>query len=171
MMDLSTIPQVNWVDLIVVTSLIRGGYIGLARGFSVELFKLSGMLATAVISLLCYKELGRFLTAHSFLSIQVANVISFIVIFIVLLIIFKLIRVFLFRVLHLELFGSLEKWGGLSLGLARSFVFASLFLFMLALIPVEYIQKSVEEKSFSGQNIKKIAPYIKEFVMKFKPKA
>jgi len=40
-MNLNFLPQTNWVDIIVVIFLIRGGYIGLSKGFSVELFKIT----------------------------------------------------------------------------------------------------------------------------------
>ena len=77
----------------------------------------------------------------------------------------------MFRILHLGLFGALEKWGGFTLGLTRSLIFVSLFLFVLTLLPVEYFKKSVEERSFSGAYLKEIAPGVLDFVIQFKPKA
>jgi len=169
-MNFAFLPQINWVDIIVVIFLIRGGYIGLSQGFSVELFKILGTVAACVLSFLYYAKAAAWLACHSFLSPQVVNPISFLVLFFSLLIAFKMGRILLFRILHLELFGSLERWGGLTLGLARSLIFASLFLFVLTLLPVKYFQESVEEKSFSGSYIKKVAPKVLDFVVQFKPK-
>ncbi len=169
-MNLSYLPRINWIDIIVVISLFRGGYIGLVRGFSVELFKLIGMVATAILTVLYYESLSLFLASHSFLPLEAANVVSVVFLFASLLLIFKLVRVLLFRVLHLELFGSLEKWGGCVLGFLRGFVFASLLLFVITLLPIEYAQKSIDEKSFLGPRIKQIVPQVTEFAMKFRPK-
>ena len=109
-------PTTNWVDIIVVIFLVRGVYIGLNQGFSVELFKTLGAIASSILTLLCYGKLGEWLAARSFLSLQVANFISFLVLLLSLLIVVRVVRVFLFRILHLELFYGLEKWGGLEVG-------------------------------------------------------
>ena len=168
-MDLSFLPKINWVDVIVVIFLIRGSYIGLRQGFSVELFKIFGAIAAGTVSLLYYSELGRWIASHSFLSAQIADFLSFLILFFVLLLAVKIIRIFLFKILHLQLFYGLEKIGGVALGLGRSVIFVSLFLFGLNLLPVEYIQKSIEEKSLSGPYVKKAAPEILNFIVRFKP--
>jgi membrane protein required for colicin V production len=169
-MDVSFLPETNWVDVLVVIFLIRGGYIGLDRGFSVELFKVLAAITTCVLTLCYYTNLGEWLTSHSFLSLPVANVVSFLGIFCALLITFRAVRLFLFKILRLELFYGLERWGGFILGLSRSIVFASLFLFVLALLPAPYIKESVELNSFSGPYLQKIPSRVLDFVMQFKPK-
>lgn len=171
MIDLTFLPETNWVDIVVVIFLIRGGYIGLARGFSMELFQTLAAIATTVLSLFYYGMIAEWLVAHSFLSLQAANPISFLALVFSLLIVFKIVRILLFGILHLELFGGLERWGGFALGLARSFIFASLFLFVLTLFPLNYFREAIEEKSFSGAYIKGVAPGIFNFVVQFTPKA
>jgi membrane protein required for colicin V production len=170
MMNLDFLPETNWVDIIVVIFLIRGGYIGYNLGFSVELFKLLGAVVATVLSLIYYADIGNWLTSHSFLSLQVANFISFLALFFSLLLVFKLVRTLLFRILHLELFGGLERWGGFTLGLGRSLIFASLFVFALTLLPVTYLKESVEEKSLSGAYLKELAPKVVDFIVMFRPK-
>lgn len=170
MMNVDFLPESNWVDIIVVIFLIRGGYIGYNLGFSVELFKLLGVVVATVLSLIFYAQIGEWFSSHSFLSIQVANFISFLALFFALILVFKIIRILLFRILHLELFGGLEKWGGFSLGLFRSLIFASLFVFALTLLPVTYLKESVEEKSFSGAFLKELAPKVVDFIVMFRPK-
>ncbi|MFC1699447.1 CvpA family protein [Candidatus Omnitrophota bacterium] len=168
---MSFLPETNWVDIIVVIFLIRGGYIGFNQGFSVELFKSLGAIAATVVSFLYYDQVGVWLAKHSFLSAQAANIISFLIFFFLLLIVFRWVRILLFKIMHFELIGSgLERWGGFSLGLLRSIVFASLFLFCLTLMPVDYLRKSVEEKSFFGPGLKQVAPKVFEFIMMFEPK-
>ena len=169
-MDLNFLPQTNWVDIIVVIFLIRGGYIGLDQGFSVELFKTLGAIGATVITLLYYNGLGEWLASHSFLSPQIANFLSFLVLVFMLLFVFRVIRLLMFKISHFQLFYGLEKWGGFTLGLARSIVFASLFLFVLTLLPGQYIKESVEEKSFSGPYLKGVAPKVLNFIVMFEPK-
>lgn len=165
-----SLPEANWVDLIVIIFLIRGCYIGFEAGFSVELFKSLGTVAATVITLLYYAWLGEWLASNSFLSHQAANSISCLMLFFSLLFVFKVVRNLLFKILHLELFGALERWGGFFLGLVRSAIFASLFVFVLALMPFEYIKESVEKNSFSGPHLKKVGPRIMDFIIMFRPK-
>ena len=101
---------------------------------------------------------------------KIANFLSFLTLFFVLVLVFKGVRIALFKILHIELFGDLEKWAGLTLGLGRSLIYASLFLFALTLLPAKYLKESVEEKSFSGPYLKGIAPRVLDFVVQFKPK-
>lgn len=157
------------MDLLVVIFLVRGVYIGLDRGFSVELFKILAAITTCVVTLFYYSTLGEWLTSHSFLSLPVANVISFLGIFCSLLILFRIVRLFLFKILRLELFYGLERWGGFILGLSRSVVFASLFLFVLTLFPAQYIKESVELNSLSGPYLTKMPSKVLDFAMQFKP--
>ncbi|MBN3038996.1 MAG: CvpA family protein [Candidatus Omnitrophica bacterium] len=164
------LPHTNWVDIIVLVFLIRGGYIGLERGFSIELFKTIAAVAACVISTIFYNNLGQWLTSHSFLSLQVANFLAFLFLFFLLLFVFKIVRIIIFRVMHLELVYGWEKWGGFTLGLLRSAVFASLFIFTLTLLPIQYLKESVEEKSLTGPSIKRIAPRVTDFILRFKPK-
>jgi len=170
-MNLDFLPQTNWVDIIVIILLIRGGYIGLNQGFSVELFKVVGAVGVTVFSLLYYNKLGLWLSSHSFLPLQIAEFFSFLVLILALLFIFKLIRVLLFKILHLELFYGVERWGGFTLGLARSVIFTSLLLFALTLLPSEYIRGSVQDKSLFGPYLKEVAPKALNFIVRFKPKS
>lgn len=165
------LPALNWVDVIVIIFLIRGGYIGLSQGLGIELFKSLGAIGVAVLSLLYYDRFGQWLAAHSFLSLPKADLISFLVLFILLLLLFKLLRTLIMKVIQVEVLSGFERWGGCILGLARSLVLASLFLFVLFLIPIPYIQESVSQKSFSGPYLIKVAPIVKDFFLQFKPQA
>jgi membrane protein required for colicin V production len=169
-MDFSFIPQTNWVDVIVIILLIRGGYIGFAQGFSVELFKTLGAVTATVSALLYYEHLAAWLTSYAFLPLQISRFISFSALVVLLLLVFKVVRVVVVKILHLELLGKLERWAGFVLALARSVIFASLLLFVFTLLPIDYIKESVAEKSFFGPYLEPVAPKVVEFIVMFKPK-
>ncbi|MFH1045528.1 MAG: CvpA family protein [Candidatus Omnitrophota bacterium] len=168
-MNESFLPAINWVDIVVLIFLARGGYIGLERGFSIELFKSAATVGACVVSTIYYNRLGEWFDAHSFLSLQIAQFLAFFTLFFTLLLIFKIVRELLFKVMQLGFALALEKWGGLIFGLTRSLIFASLFLFSLTLLPVDYLKKSVEG-SYCGRQLLKVSPKVSEFVLMFKPK-
>lgn len=167
---ISFLPAINWVDIVVLAFLIRGGYIGLSRGFSVEFFKIIGAIVSVVLALLYYKIAGEWVADHSFLSLPTANFLSIICIVCALLFIFRLLRIFLFKVLHLEFLSVfLERSGGLILGIARSIIWASLFLFVLTLPPITYLRESVECNSFVGPCVKQVAVRLLDLVHSYIP--
>jgi len=168
-MEFSFLPEINWVDIIVLIFLIRGSYIGFVSGFSVEIFKILGAFLATILALSCYKGIGIWLAAHSFLSLPVANFLSFLCLFCLLLFLVRAFRVVVFKILHLQLIAGFESWGGLIFGIMRSLILASLFLFMLTLLPVDYIRNSVEKNSLTGLHLKQLAPQIMSFVVRFKP--
>jgi membrane protein required for colicin V production len=168
--DFTFIPETNWVDVIVVILLIRGGYIGFAQGFSVEFFKTLGAVTATVSALLFYEDLAAWLTSYAYLPLQISRFISFSALVISLLLVFKVVRILVIKILHLELLGKLERWAGVVLAMARSIIVASLLLFVLALLPVDYIKESVAEKSFFGPYLQPVAPKVVEFIVMFKPK-
>jgi len=142
----------------------------LERGLSIEVFKTVAAVAACVAALNFYESLGQLLASHSFLTPQVAQFLTFSIILFSLLFVFRLVRILLFRILRLELLPGWEKWGGLTLGLGRSIVFASLFIFGLTLLSVDYLKVSVEERSLSGPHLIKVAPKVADFIGMFKPK-
>lgn len=168
-MDLSLLPEANWLDIIVLIFLVRGAYIGLSRGLSAELSKLLGVILTVVFSLAFYDILGGWLASSSFLSLQVANFISFLVLVLIFAMLSRIVRVFLFNILHLELFGGLEKWGGFILGIGRSLILGSLFLYAITLVPISYFRESVQEKSLFAPYLTGLAPKIVNVIFMFKP--
>lgn len=170
-MDISSFfPEINWVDIIVVAFLIRGGYIGLSRGFSVELFKIIGAIASVILSLLYYKIAGEWVAQHSFLSLPTANFLSISIIIFALLFIFRVLRILLFKVVHLELLCVfLERSGGVILGIARSIVWVSLLLFVLTLPPITYLRESVECNSLLGPYVKQVAVRLVDLVVSYNP--
>ncbi len=154
----------------VAAFLIRGGYIGLSRGFSVELFKIIGAIASVILSLLYYKIAGEWVARNSFLSLPTANFLAISVIIFALLFIFRILRILLFKVLHLELLCVfLERSGGVILGVARSLIWASLLLFVLTLPPITYLRESVEARSLVGPYVKQISAKIVELVVNYNP--
>ena len=164
------IKTINWVDILVVILLIRTTYIGLSQGFAVEVFKSIGLICASVVSMHNYNRLGEFVNSYSFFSSPTASKAgSFIILTCAVLLVFKLLRIIFQFIAKIEVVSWLERFGGIIIGLCRGVLLSSVILFILTLMPPEYVKRSVDTNSLSGPYLVKITPATYDFIIKFLP--
>ncbi|MBN1871208.1 MAG: CvpA family protein [Candidatus Omnitrophica bacterium] len=147
---MEAIAYFNWVDLLVFIIMILSTYIGSQRGLFGELLYLLGLYIIAILSMRFSSPLSYFLNRYMFLPLNVCYVISFICIIGLLYFVFKRLYAFLLNIAKIEVFHSLNKIGGLLIGMMRGFVVSVLVSFALVLMPIQYISESVKIYSLSG---------------------
>ena len=157
---LDILKQFNWVDIFFVVLLIRICYVSVKNGFPAELFKLLGTLLAVYLSLHYYIDLSGYITSYTNaknLSLEYLTVISFAALAILGYFVFALLGKIFSRFLKMEAAPKLNKWGGLILGMARSFLLMSLIIFIFLVSSNQYLMHSVNN-SYSGKRLFKIAP-------------
>ena len=168
----SIFSQINWVDIFVLILLIRATYVGLRCGLLGEIFKTLGIIAALFVSIRYHSNLAQFLTQQVFfskLSLPVNQGISFACLLLAVMLIFKLGWFIAQSIMQLKLkvAGSVEKIGGVICGFIRGGIVASLILFALNLLPLDYLKKSINEDSWSGSRLIKVGPAIHHTIIKF----
>ena len=148
---------INWVDVLVVILLIRTCYVGANVGFTIELQRITGLIAGFVISYYFYKQLGQFIAGNSFISINLAEIFSLIIVLIACLIVIKLLTVLLSKVLKFQFKPQFEKIAGGIIGALRGIFLSSVVLVVLGMLPSNYVQDSITGRSLSGGYIIKVA--------------
>ncbi|MCX5703618.1 MAG: CvpA family protein [Candidatus Omnitrophica bacterium] len=158
------IKRLNWVDLFVIILLFRILYVSLNSGFAAELFKLLGTITAVYISLHYFTFFSDWLVGSAKITIskesmplEFMDFISFVILALVGYIFFVGLRAFFCRFIKMEAVPTLNKWGGLVLGIARGFLLASLIIFMLVISTLGYLRNSTLD-SYLGSRIYKIAP-------------
>ncbi len=152
--------KINWVDIFVVILFIRVCFIATKYGFAVELFKLSGVLASLFVSLHYYTAISdsvRSRVQTQKVPLEFLDFLSFIILAILAYLLFVLIRSVLYRYIKLEAVPYLNKWGALILGILRSFLTLGLIMYMFVISSTSYLKSSVSD-SFTGKRLFKIAP-------------
>jgi uncharacterized membrane protein required for colicin V production len=152
--------KINWVDIFAVILFIRICFIATKYGFAVELFKLSGVLASLFASLHYYTAISDFVRGrvqNQKAPLEFLDFLSFIILAILAYLLFVLMRSVLYRYLKLEAVSYLNKWGALLLGIFRSFLTLGLIMYMLVISSTSYLKSSVSD-SFTGKRLFKIAP-------------
>ncbi|MDD5552981.1 MAG: CvpA family protein [Candidatus Omnitrophica bacterium] len=147
------------MDIFFLIIFIRVAYVALKNGFPAELFKLLGTLFAIYLSLHYYVDLSDYLTGQvkiNFLPEYLA-LFSFAALALFGYFSFAFLGRLLSRFMQMEAAPKLNKWGGLILGLARSFLLASLIIFSFVVIPLGYFKHSVRD-SYYGKRLLAIAP-------------
>lgn len=152
--------NINWVDLLVVILLIRSSYVGFTKGFGWELFRFIGYLSTAMAAVYFYEYTSQLLGDYFPVMHSFANLICFTGLYAGILFIFKFINLLIEKIIKIETISTVEKIGGLLLGFLRGAILISLLLISLVFTPIPYFEKSIKERSYTGQVVLKTVPFL-----------
>ncbi|MCM8797140.1 MAG: CvpA family protein [Candidatus Omnitrophica bacterium] len=152
--------KINWVDLLALFILLRASYVGIASGFSKELFKLLGLVFAVCFSMHYFTALSdisrKYITTKS-IPLDFLDFISFVILAISGYCIFVLIRITFERFIKMEEVPVLSRLGGVILGLARGFLLTSLIMFCLFISTISNFKRNVV-RSLAAPQVFKIAP-------------
>lgn len=161
-MILDIAKQFNWFDIVVVILFLRICYVGTKSGFLVELFKILGTVFAIYLSF-HYFTVTSDLIKDSFpfkLSpIEFVDFLCFISLAILGYLVFLVLRMVILHFIKMEAIPKLSRWGGLFLGVWRSFLFTSLVVFILVISTFGYFKKSADT-SYTAKFLFKIAPAV-----------
>lgn len=152
--------QFNWVDIFVAILLFRICYISLKSGFVIEFFKLLGTIVAIYLSLHYYISLSSFIRGVAgleFIPDSLFEVFWFCILASAGYMVFMFIRESVGRFIKTETIATLNKWGGLLLGIGRGFLLSGLILFIFAISPIRYFAQSTK-RSYSGRHLVSVAP-------------
>ena len=150
----------NWVDVLFVTLLIRICYVAFKSGFLPEFFRLLGLLAAFIFSFNNYTLVSQFLSTHTKWTGAEPDAISFLFIFLLIIFLFKIFAVTTTSLLGKENISGPNKIVSLVLGFGRGVLLISLVYIFFVNSPFEYLSRSTEDRSLSGQYVSGVAPFV-----------
>lgn len=142
---------VNWVDLILLCVFALSGLRGLFRGFFRELFSIVGLVAGFMVAVAYDENLSALLGTHWRTSPLLIKGVSFIILFFVVYFLFNLAGWLLHRSEKLLFLKTLNRTGGVALGIGKGAALAALAVFFLsssALLP-QGARETVESSYFA----------------------
>jgi len=158
----NVIKQFNWVDIFIIILIFRVCYISYKTGLPVTLFKLLGTLAALYLSMHYYTWASDQVQCLPFTKVFPITFLDFICFVLLLALgygIFIFLRIMVHRFLKMEAVPTLNKWGGLVLGVIRAILVAGLCIFVLRISTSGYFMRSAV-KSFSGPYLFQVAPRV-----------
>jgi len=154
---ISFLGQLNWIDLIVVILLFRILLISLKTGMGAEIFKVLGTVAAAYVSLHYYISIAGFFSKRFGLDHTFVECFIFLALASLGYSFFLILRLLFKRFINMEVVPTISRWGGLILGIFRSFLLGSLILYFFLATANPYLRKSMKT-SFSGMGLVYLAP-------------
>lgn len=153
----------NWFDIFVIILLLRTGYIGFKNGLSVEIYKAAGLVISGLAAFYFYKKPISLINEYTIniISESQFEAISFVVILMAGMLICKFIFMFFQKIIQLNFAKNFNTAIGMFFGLSRGVLVVCLVFMLLNLSAVDYIKKSIQERSFSGQHIVKVNSVVK----------
>lgn len=158
-MLLTIIKRLNWVDILVIIIMIRICFIAAKRGLVIEIFKILGTLAAVYVSLHYFaglSDLWQDRAKIGFMPLEFVDFICLVALAVISYLVFVLFREVFARFIKIEAVPRLNIWGGLAVGVFRSFLLAGLLVFSLVISSVDYLKLSVAH-SYSGERLSGVA--------------
>jgi len=153
--------RLNWVDLVVIIAFVRICYVAFKTGFTIELFKLLGIIFAIYISMHYFTAFSDILVRRGATTekvpLEFTDFISFLLLVIAAYLVFMFLRSVFYRFIKMEAAPNLQKWGGFVLGIFRAFFTIGLIIFMLVISSFTYTKDSVIS-SYTGRSSFKTAP-------------
>jgi len=161
--------RINWVDVAVVILLIRTSYIGAHSGLSSEIFRIIGVLLGLFFSMKYSSMLGSSISSGMNIPQEFAEGATFLILILLSMLSLKLVCLGLTKIVKLAFADKIDQWGGFLVGLFRGAVLMSLLFALFGIFQIDYLVKSVEERSLTGPYIKKVAPNIYQVISRTSP--
>lgn len=140
----------NWVDVVILLTVVRGIYVGYKSGLSQEFFRFLALIAAYYSALIFHADVARFIAEHSLIKEKWALLIAFIGVatffFVLVIVLFKLLQ----KWVRLEFANNLNTYGGALAGGLRGLIIVSLILFALFFIPDQFVKRQIYTNSFLG---------------------
>jgi len=159
----------NWFDGFVLIILFRTGYVGFRRGLSMELFRFLGLVVSGFAALYYYKSFGNIISLNTGVSGAIAEAVAFLVILICGILISRLIGSATRKIMQLAFAANIDAAGGLVCGLLKGIIIASFTVVLLQQVPSDYINDSIELRSFSGRYLSEISTQVYNLINRMQP--
>ena len=141
----------NWYDIIVVATLIYGVVAGVRNGFSGEVIMVLGLLLMVALALSFYARAGEWLMEISGLTVELANLVAFVSIAVLVYVVTLVIRLTVHRKLkQMKFTAAVENVGGGVAGLLRMLVVLAWLTVVLSLTRSPFLHEQVAQNSRFG---------------------
>ena len=150
----------GWVDWALAIFVFIGILLGLKNGLARELPRLLETVISLYVTMEYHTFFAAWLARETPWPEAYARVFTFAAVAFVSWLVLRLLFEILGRLAHLEVASPLQWVGGILVGGVRYFLFFSLVSYFLVLFPLDWIHRSYQVQSWSGQTLSQIPPKI-----------
>jgi uncharacterized membrane protein required for colicin V production len=160
------------LDLAIIILLVIGFFVGLKRGFILQLFHLIGFIIAYIVANLYYEQLApklilwipypnldnnltlKLLTNSGNMEDAFYRAIAFVIIFFAVKILLQIIGAMLDFIAQLPILKQLNVWAGGILGFLENYLLIFILLYIAALIPMDIFQNTLDHSILAKAIVK-----------------
>ncbi len=139
---------INWIDVSIMIIILLNMIIGIRRGILRGIINLIGVITAIFLAIFWFKEVGEYISLHSQLIREIANILGFALIFLGIYLIARIIEMFFKKIFSLLFVSWIDGLGGALFGLTKGSLIVGILLVIIAFIPLPVFLKEQLENSF-----------------------
>jgi len=143
--------------------------IGIRRGIIRGIINLIGVITAIFLAIFWFKEVGEYISSHSQISGEIANILGFTIIFLGVYLIARIIEIFLKKILSLLFVSWIDGLGGALFGLIKGSLIVGILLVVITFIPLPVFLKEQLENSFLANRFAVMTTIVYDYLKDWLP--
>lgn len=160
---------INWIDVSIMIIILLNMIIGIRRGIIRGIINLIGIIAAIFLAVFWFKEVGEYISSHSQISGEIANILSFALIFLGVYLISRIIELFLKKIFSLLFISWIDGLGGALFGLTKGSLIVGILLVIITFIPLPVFLKEQLESSFLANRFAVMTAIVYDYLKDWLP--
>ena len=160
---------INWIDVSITIIILLNMIIGIRRGIIRGIINLIGVITAIFLAIFWFKEVGEYISSHSQISGEIANILGFAIIFLGVYLIAKIIEIFFKKILSLLFVSWIDGLGGAVFGLIKGSLIVGILLVIITFVPLPVFLKEQLESSFLANRFAVMTTIIYDYLKDWLP--
>ena len=160
---------INWIDVSIMIIILLNMIIGIRRGIIRGIINLIGVIIAIFLAIFWFKEVGEFISSHSQISGEIANILGFALIFLGIYLIARIIEIFFKKILSLLFVFWIDGLGGAVFGLVKGSLIVGILLVIITFIPLPVFLKEQLENSFLANRFAVMTTIVYDYLKDWLP--
>jgi len=160
---------INWIDVSITIIILLNMIIGIRRGIIRGIINLIGVITAIFLAIFWFKEVGEYISSHSQISEEIANILGFAIIFLGVYLIARIIEIFLKKILSLLFVSWIDGLGGALFGLIKGSLIVGILLVVITFIPLPVFLKEQLENSFLANRFAVMTTIVYDYLKDWLP--
>jgi len=143
--------------------------IGIRRGIIRGVINLIGIATAIFLAIFWCKEVGEYINSHYQLSREIADILGFVLIFLMVVLIARMFEVFLKKIFSLLFVSWIDGLGGALFGLTKGCLIVGILLVIITFIPLPLFLKEQLESSFLANRFAVMTAIVYDYLKDWLP--
>lgn len=160
---------INWIDISIIIIILLNMIIGIRRGIIRGIINLIGVIVAIFLAIFWFKEVGEYISLHSQLSREIANILGFALIFLGIYLIARIIEIIIKKIFSLLFVSWIDGLGGALFGLVKGSLVVGILLVITNFIPLPLFLKEQLESSFLANRFAVMTTIVYDYLKDWLP--